>query len=52
MATLLSNSDSRVIGQAAGPAAALAMAALVFMSGAIWIVASPLRRMKVLPGEG
>jgi hypothetical protein len=40
------------IGQAAGPAAALAMAALMFMTGAIWIVASPLGGMNALPSEG
>jgi hypothetical protein len=39
-----------LIGQAAGPAAALAVAALVLLSGAIWIVASPLRSMRALPG--
>jgi MFS family permease len=39
-----------LVGEAAGPAAALAVAALVFMFASVWIVASPLRRMKVLPG--
>ena len=38
-----------LVGEAAGPAAALALAALVFMTGATWIVASPLRSMRVLP---
>jgi predicted MFS family arabinose efflux permease len=38
-----------LVGEAAGPAAALALGALVFMTGATWIVASPLRSMRVLP---
>ena len=38
-----------LVGEAAGPAAALAFAALVFVSACVWIVASPLRGMKVLP---
>jgi MFS family permease len=41
-----------IIGEAAGPAPALAVAALVFMSGATWIVASPLRSLRVLPRVG
>jgi predicted MFS family arabinose efflux permease len=41
-----------LIGEAAGPAAALAVAALVFVSASVWIVASPLRGMRVLPGAG
>ena len=39
-----------LVGEAAGPAAALAVAASVFVSASVWIVASPLRGMKVLPG--
>ena len=38
-----------LVGEASGPAAALAVAALVFMFASVWIVSSPLRSMKVLP---